>query len=83
MTNFQDKLLTRTDCDEAGVYAVPNVVSPRDLVFRPDLLDINCTIIIMNLSLRLFFLDIMIKPQPPTCHKDMIMTKLMCLAPNT
>ena len=27
---------TRTDCDEAGDYVVPNVFSPRDLVFRPD-----------------------------------------------
>ena len=36
MTIFQDKLLTRTDCDEAGNYVVPNVLSPWDLVFRPD-----------------------------------------------
>ena len=34
---FQDKLLTKTDCDEAGDYVVPNVFSPRDLVFRPDI----------------------------------------------
>ena len=27
---------TWTDCDEAGDYVVPNVFSPRDLVFRPD-----------------------------------------------
>ena len=25
-----------TDCDEAEDYVVPNVLSPRDLVFRPD-----------------------------------------------
>ena len=31
-----DVRLTRTDCDEAGVYVVPNVLSPRDLVSRPD-----------------------------------------------
>ena len=37
MTIFQDKLLTRTECDEAGDYVVPNVFSPRDLVFRPDI----------------------------------------------
>ena len=37
MTIFQDKLLTRTDCDETGDYVVPNVLSPRDLVFRPDI----------------------------------------------
>ena len=33
-----------TDCDEAGDYVVPNVLSPRDLVFRPDNMDeTNCT----------------------------------------
>ena len=36
MTIFQDKMLTRSYCDEAGDYAVPNVLSPRDLVFRPE-----------------------------------------------
>ena len=30
---------TKTDCDEAGDYVVPNVLSPRDLVFRPDNMD--------------------------------------------
>ena len=30
---------TWTDCDEAGDYVVPNVLSPRDLVFRPDKMD--------------------------------------------
>ena len=29
----------RTDCDEAGDNVVPNVLSPRDLVFRPDNMD--------------------------------------------
>ena len=33
---------TLTDCDEAGDYVVPNVLSPRDLVFRPDNMDGNC-----------------------------------------
>ena len=28
-----------TDCDEAGYYVVPNVLSPRDLVSRPDNMD--------------------------------------------
>ena len=28
-----------TDCDEAGDYIVPNVLSPRDLVSRPDIMD--------------------------------------------
>ena len=30
---------TWTDCDEAGDYVVPNVLSTRDLVFRPDNMD--------------------------------------------
>ena len=30
---------TWTDWDEAGDYGVPNVLSPRDLVFRPDNMD--------------------------------------------
>ena len=30
---------TWTDCDEAGDYVVPNLLSPRDLVFRPDNMD--------------------------------------------
>ena len=30
---------TWTDFDEAGDYVVPNVSSPRDLVFRPDNMD--------------------------------------------
>ena len=30
---------TWTDCDEAGDYVVPNVLSQRDLVFRPDNMD--------------------------------------------
>ena len=34
-----DGRLTGTDCDEAGDYVVPNVLSPMDLVFRPDNMD--------------------------------------------
>ena len=34
-----DGRLTWTDCDEAGDNVVPNVLSPRDLVFRPDNMD--------------------------------------------
>ena len=30
---------TWTDGDEAGDYVVPNLLSPRDLVFRPDKMD--------------------------------------------
>ena len=35
----KDLRLTRTDCEEAEDYGVPNVFSPRDLVFRPDKMD--------------------------------------------
>ena len=34
-----DGRLTQTNCDEAGEYVVPNVLSPRDLVSRPDNMD--------------------------------------------
>ena len=34
-----DVQLTWTDCDEDGDYVVPNVLSPRDLVSRPDNMD--------------------------------------------
>ena len=34
-----DIRLTWTDCDEARDYFVPNVLSPRDLVSRPDKMD--------------------------------------------
>ena len=34
-----DGRLTRTNCDEVGDYVVPNVLSPRDLVSRPDNMD--------------------------------------------
>ena len=30
---------TWTERDEAGDYVVPNVLSPRDLVSRPDIMD--------------------------------------------
>ena len=43
--------MTWTDCDEAEDYAVPNVLSPRDLVFRPDIMDENCNIIIIIKSI--------------------------------
>ena len=32
-----DGRLARTNCGEAGDYVVPNVLSPRDLVSRPDI----------------------------------------------
>ena len=34
-----DIRLTWTDCDEARDYVVPNVLSPRDQVSRPDNMD--------------------------------------------
>ena len=34
-----DGHLTRTKCDEAGDYVVPNVLSLRDLVSGPDTMD--------------------------------------------
>ena len=34
-----DVRLTLTDCDEAGDYVVPNVLSPSDLVSIPDNMD--------------------------------------------
>ena len=34
-----DVRLTYTDCDEAGDYVLPNVLSPRDIVSRPDNMD--------------------------------------------
>ena len=37
--NHQATALPWTDCDEAGDYFVPNVLSPRDLVLRPDNID--------------------------------------------
>ena len=36
MIIFQDKLLTRANCDEARDYVAHNVLSPSDLVFRPE-----------------------------------------------
>ena len=35
--NFPGQTAERTDCDEAGDYVVPDVLSPRDLIFRPDI----------------------------------------------
>ena len=49
MTIFEDKLLARTDCDEAGDYVVPNVLGPRDLDLT---YDINCTDIITRIFIK-------------------------------
>ena len=42
-TTIKDLRLTSTDGDEAEDYVVPNVLSPRDLVFRSDLMDETVT----------------------------------------
>ena len=34
-----DRRKAWTDFDEAGDYVVPNVISPRDQIFRPDNMD--------------------------------------------
>ena len=34
-----DVRLTWADCDETGDYVVPNVLSPGDLISRPDNMD--------------------------------------------
>ena len=48
-----DGRLTRTYCDEAGDYVVPNVLSPRDLVSRPD----NMGETVLSSSLMLLSLE--------------------------
>ena len=40
--------LIQTNCDKAGDYVVPNVLSPRDQVSRPD--NIDETILSSSLS---------------------------------
>ena len=46
---------TWTDCDEAGDYVVPNVLSPRDLVSRPDIMDETVPhITICHLKINIF-----------------------------
>ena len=39
LTDDRQTGLDWTDCDEAGDYVVPNVLSPRDLVSRPDIMN--------------------------------------------
>ena len=45
---------TWTDCAEAENYVVPNVLSPRDLVFRPGNMDdtVPHTLIFINIKIR-------------------------------
>ena len=47
---------TWTDCDEAGDYVVPYVLSPRDLVFRPDNIDETVPHILGSLYAYSFFI---------------------------
>ena len=48
-----DERLTRTNCDEAGDYVVPNVLSPSDLVFNSDNM---VETVISSEYLKIFFL---------------------------
>ena len=43
-----DRRPTWTDSDEPGDYVVPNVLSPRDLVFRPDNMDETVPHVLIN-----------------------------------
>ena len=53
---------TWTDCDVAGDYVVPNVLSQRDLVFRPDNMDETVPHTLMiNLRQAIFFQQHMTK----------------------
>ena len=61
-----DLRLTLTDCDEAGVYVVPNVLSPRDLVSRPD--NINETV--LHTILRIHSLSSKDQKKNIICTKD-------------
>ena len=45
---------TWTDCEEAGDYVVPNVLSPRDLVFRPDNMDETVPHTVTAVSVKTF-----------------------------
>ena len=51
---------TWTDCDEAGDYVVPNVLSPRDLISRPDIMDETVPHIIIALMITVFLILIVL-----------------------
>ena len=67
-----DGQLTWTDCDEAGDYVVPNVLSPRDLVSRPDNMDE--TVPHTHFSINLFY---------SLLNAQKILTFIKCYIPNT
>ena len=56
---------TWTDCDEAGDYVVPNVLSPRDLVSRPDNMDENVPHTLFPLSFLHSLLFLLSHPSFP------------------
>ena len=49
-----DRRPTWTDCDEAGDYVVPNVLSPRVIVSRPDNMDETVPDTYLFMQLRVF-----------------------------
>ena len=56
-----------TDCDVAEDYVVPNVLSPRDLVFRPVIMDETVESSCSNKMAALTRPD---AKQEPVCSKD-------------
>ena len=50
---------TWTDCDEVGDYVVPYVLSPRDQVSRPDIMDET----VPHTSASLFFMQLVLSYQ--------------------
>ena len=57
---------TWTDCDEAGDYVVPNVLSPRDLVSRPDIMDE--TVVPLTVESDLPMSTVSVRPSVPPDH---------------
>ena len=55
---------TWTDCDETGDYVVPYVLSPRDLVFRPDNKD-------KTVPHKLVYYLLFLSPPSITCALDL------------
>ena len=68
---------TWTDCDEAVDYVVPNVLSPRDLVFRPDKLDETVPHIQVIAVLHVYnkILGIRLAGHPAKKYKSLILVK--------
>ena len=66
--------LTWTDCDEAGDYVLPNVLSPRDLVSRPD----NMEETELHFVQSLYFLN----PKFQASIQFFCMYSLVCVGPD-